>query len=182
MTLSWCSVSVWLRSEFQRKINGGSFYWSSIPYVRETFCLDSANFPRPLRCRPWLVKSFLSVFISKIDACWYALTLFISFLLNDLISLFTHEDFIMSYLSGALTRIILVWLFVLMKFLMCLRAVYELFFEMLLKPLQRIITSFFVCVLSLQSHCLLSSLVYLVLHPFSPVLEHCSCPVFQIWH
>ena len=36
--------------------------------------------------------------------------------------------------------------------------------------------------LSLQSHCLLSSLVYLLLHPVSPVLERPSCPLFRIWH
>ena len=73
----------------------------------ETICLDSTSFPRSLQCRPRLVKSFLSLLISNIDPCWYALALFNSFLLNDLISLFTHEDCIKSYLCGTLTTVIL---------------------------------------------------------------------------
>jgi hypothetical protein len=76
-----------------------------------------------------MISRKLTVLISKTDAYWYALTLFISFVLNDLISLFTHEDFIKSYLCGALTGIILVWSFVLMKFLMCLMAVFEFFLK-----------------------------------------------------
>ena len=79
---------------------------------------------------------------SPIDACWYALTLLISFILNDLISLFTHEDRIKSCLCGTLTKIILVWLFDLMKFLICLRAVLELFLATSLAPPQKITTSF----------------------------------------
>lgn len=90
-----------------------------------------------------MISKKLSVLISKTDAYLYALILFISFLLNALISLLTHEDFIKLYLCGALTRIILAWLFILMKFLMCLKAVFELFFETSFAPPQRI-TSFFV--------------------------------------
>jgi hypothetical protein len=86
-------------------------------------------------------KNFLSLTFSKIDACWYALTLIISLLLNDLISLFTHEDCSKSYLCGTLTKIILEWLFDLIKFLICLRAILELFFAMLLAPPQKMTTS-----------------------------------------
>ena len=49
-----------------------------------------------------------------------------------------------SCLCGTLTKIILVWLFDLMKFLICLRAVLELFLATSLAPPQKITTSFFI--------------------------------------
>jgi hypothetical protein len=95
-----------------------------------------------LRWRSCLVKWFLSLVISKTDACLNALTLFISFLLQDLISLFTHENCIKSYLCGTLIKIILVWLFEFTKFLICLRAVLELFFAASFAPPQKITSCF----------------------------------------
>jgi len=90
------------------------------------------------------VKWFLSLVISKTDTDLNALTVFISFLLNDLISLFTHDDCIKSYLCETLFKIILVWLFEFMKFLICLRAILELLFATSFATPQKITTSFLV--------------------------------------
>jgi hypothetical protein len=86
-------------------------------------------------------KLFLSLSISNTDVCWYTFTIFFSFLLNDLISLFTHVDCIK--LGGTATKIILVWLLVLMKCMQYCRAFVEFFFPTLLAPPQNIKTSLF---------------------------------------
>jgi len=56
---------------------------------------------------------------------------------------------------------------------------FRVVFETSLAPPQRTTYNTFF-VLSLQSHRLLSSLVYLLLHPVSPVPERPNCPLFLI--
>jgi len=56
---------------------------------------------------------------SNTEVWWCALIIFLSFLLNDLISLFTHDDSIKSYLGGAVVKIILVFSLCAIKFDIC---------------------------------------------------------------
>ena len=79
-----------------------------------------------------------------------------------------HEDCIKSYQGGIVTKMLLVWLLVSMKSVICFRAFVELFIPTSLALLQNInglilIRSWY--------HCLLSSLIYKFQHLVSHVLE-----------
>jgi len=86
--------------------------------------------------------------ISSIVARCCIFVSFLNFLLNEVMSLFTHESVMKSYLWGAAIKIILVCLLTAIKFVIWWRAFEELFLPMSFAPPQNTITSFFVRLLT----------------------------------